>query len=868
MLGNRGLMRSGSHVAILFISVLSASLAGCGGGGGYGGGDGGGGGSLPSAASGLAATAGNGQVSLTWNAGAGATSYYVKRATISGGPYSQVAAPTSTNYTDTGLTNGTTYYYVVASVNSTGESDNSNEASAKPTAPATAVQVNVDVLTNRHAISPFVYGVSFPKDTNAITDSGTTFVRWGGNAASRYNWKLHTYNSGHDYYYEDFTFGALNNPADSDSEQFVRDVTAAGSNPLMTMVMLPWVAKSAETPPPTPNGHWSFSVAKYGAQCAVDPFNSDAGNGFSSNCSNSNPTRVVGNDPNDANVPIKDTNSGGDPAGTVYRSEWATALAGNFGSAPHFYDMDNEIDIWGGSHRDVHPNPATEAELRDTYLAEARALRSWDPQAVRFGPVSCCWYFYWNSDAGNVDKSSHGGVDFLPWWLNEVYWSDVVAGARSLEVFDFHAYPDGPDTTNFTQAQKQALALRIFRDYWDPTYLTEAWFLNNNVMTTDPLYNIPFRLPRMRAIVNTNYPGTPLAVTEWNAAFAGESDFSTALADADAYGILGRERLYAAARWTAPDSSTPAYQALKLYRNYDRARHGFGSLSVSATHNADPNLFSSYAALDSTGTTLTIVVINKDPVNAAQVQFALNGFAPLMFNSYTISQSSPNSIVAAAQQAWVSTQTFAPYTATLLVIGGTSSAPSAEWDLNPESVMVAAGGTVTLAPKLTSGIGDVTLSAPVFDSGITSMTISAATVSSAQNGAITVKAGGTPGFFHFTVTGTDGGGVVQKQGGWIVVNNPAATLTKQGDGQSGARGTTLALSVTLSPGQSGGSATGASILFTTDSGSISPRIVPTDSSGKASVTLTLPALPGLVHVTAEGPYGLGHPMVTFTETSQ
>ena len=47
----------------------------------------------------------------------------------------------------------------------------------------------------------------------------------------------------------------------------------------------------------------------------------------------------------------------------------------------------------------------------------------------------------------------------------------------------------------------------------------------------------------MRAIVNMIYPGTPLSFTEWSAAIAGESDFSTALGDADAYGIFGRERM-------------------------------------------------------------------------------------------------------------------------------------------------------------------------------------------------------------------------------------------------------------------------------------------------------------------------------------
>jgi hypothetical protein len=45
-------------------------------------------------------------------------------------------------------------------------------------------------------------------------------------------------------------------------------------------------------------------------------------------------------------------------------------------------------------------------------------------------------------------------------------------------------------------------------------------------------------------------------------------------------------------------------------------------------------------------------------------------------------------------------------------------------------------------------------------------------------------------------------------------------------------------------------------------------IAPTNSSGVAGVTLTLPSAPGTVTVTAEGPYGLGHPVATFTETAQ
>jgi hypothetical protein len=95
----------------------------------------------------LSASAGNAQASLTWSASSGATSYHVKRATTNGGPYTQVGAPTSASYTDASLTNGTTYYYVVSAVNSTGESANSAQASALPAAPNTSAGAGCN-LTN------------------------------------------------------------------------------------------------------------------------------------------------------------------------------------------------------------------------------------------------------------------------------------------------------------------------------------------------------------------------------------------------------------------------------------------------------------------------------------------------------------------------------------------------------------------------------------------------------------------------------------------------------------------------------------------------------------------------------------------------
>jgi hypothetical protein len=121
----------------------------------------------PPAPAGLAASAANAQVALTWTASAGASSYHVKRATVTGGPYTVIATPTPASYLDAGLTNGTTYYYVVSALDAAGESGNSTQVSATPSSTSTT--------SSPPAICPTPFG----QDTSA-----TTVTVGSGTAAS------------------------------------------------------------------------------------------------------------------------------------------------------------------------------------------------------------------------------------------------------------------------------------------------------------------------------------------------------------------------------------------------------------------------------------------------------------------------------------------------------------------------------------------------------------------------------------------------------------------------------------------------------------------------------------------------------------
>ncbi|MDN4068472.1 glycoside hydrolase family 9 protein [Paenibacillus vini] len=87
---------------------------------------------VPAAPKGVKATPGSGKVDLFWNAVSGAADYVIQRSEASGGPYTTVGSVTGTSFSDSGLSNGTTYFYVVTARNQVGSSLPSAQVSATP----------------------------------------------------------------------------------------------------------------------------------------------------------------------------------------------------------------------------------------------------------------------------------------------------------------------------------------------------------------------------------------------------------------------------------------------------------------------------------------------------------------------------------------------------------------------------------------------------------------------------------------------------------------------------------------------------------------------------------------------------------------
>ncbi len=116
-----------------------------------------------------------------------------------------------------------------------------------PPATATGPTLSVDVSNQTHAINPNIYGMNgYLLDSASAVTANPTVVRWGGDATSRYNYKLNTTNSASDYYFENFS-GEGGMWGGGNYTGFITASSAAGIQALMTMPVLGWVTNSSTT---------------------------------------------------------------------------------------------------------------------------------------------------------------------------------------------------------------------------------------------------------------------------------------------------------------------------------------------------------------------------------------------------------------------------------------------------------------------------------------------------------------------------------------------------------------------------------------------------------------------------------------------
>jgi hypothetical protein len=486
----------------------------------------------------------------------------------------------------------------------------------------TGPALSVDASAARHPINPYIYSMNY----YGMDSAGEAFAkeislpvrRYGGDATTRYNYLYDTTNAGADWY---FTSTPNQNGTPPDGSEFNLEVeqdVRTGTRTMGTVPLIGWTTKARQT-------MCGFSVLKYGAQQYVNPYVPDCGNGVKPD----GQTYITGNDPHDTSVETDYS----------FVHDWVQYLVSRYGAAAQggvaIYSLDNEPMLWFGTHRDVHPVPTSYDEMRASTYLYARAVKDADPTAETSGPVVYGWpaYFYstqdwvsgWSTapnysyDGNPIDRNAHGGIPFLDWYLQQMkaYQDQDSNYLRILDYLDVHGYvlPEGIAFQPAGDANLQALRLESTRVLWDPTYKVDSGQINDYVRL----------IPRMHDWVNNNYPGTRIAVTEYN--WGALDHINGALAQADVLGIFGREGLDLGALWGPPQPADPGAYAFRMYRNYDGAGGSFGDTSVSAS-SADQGRLAIYAAERSADGALTLVVINKTG-NDLTSSVSLAGFTPV-----------------------------------------------------------------------------------------------------------------------------------------------------------------------------------------------------------------------------------------------
>jgi hypothetical protein len=464
-------------------------------------------------------------------------------------------------------------------------------AEPAPVEPRAAVakgpRLTVDLRRGAHRISPLVYGVNFA-DRGFANAVDLPLDRWGGNATETYNWQVRGANHGQDWYFTNFAdcwteaFAYCQRGQDfSAAEAQVQQDRATRTATLLTLPLMGWVAKAVSYA----GDHPCSYPASADPQDDHDPYHAGCGNGRRNG-------QWLTADPTRAGVAV-------DPA---FSAQWIRALTAEYGDARHggvsIYSLGNEPALWDDTHHDLHPQPTTYDELWTKSRDLALAAKGADPGAATLGPAEWGWPNYFCSaadhveqgcSAGSPDRAAHGGAELSAWYLQQFAAHERQTGQRLLDYFDLHYYPQG----------HYSPVTDVTRPLYDTGYTDPSWIGAKIGL-----------VPRMRAWVRDNYPGTRLGISEYNLSLGVTADPQLQnVIEADALGIFGREGVDLATFWPDGGSSVPA-AAFRIFRNYDGKHHRFGDHGVSA-RSSDQRRVSVYAARVGRRGPLTVVVVNK-----------------------------------------------------------------------------------------------------------------------------------------------------------------------------------------------------------------------------------------------------------------
>ncbi|WP_409344341.1 glycoside hydrolase family 44 protein [Paenibacillus sp. MBLB4367] len=465
------------------------------------------------------------------------------------------------------------------------------------------VTFSVDPSADRAPISPYIYGTN----EDLTGTENWTARRMGGNRLSTYNWETNASNAGDDYFflsdnYVPWFYGGV--PWGGNMQEpgigiagFHQKSLDKGMFSLVTLQSAGFVANdsngevtAAQT---APSSRWVEVKPSKGAPFSLVPNLTD---------------------------------------NAVYMDEFVHYLVNKFGGAKtatgiKAYQLDNEPGLWGKTHMYMHPQAPGSAEVADKGIALAKAVKSVDPDAELYGPVSYGFDEMYNMHEAADWNAVKGTYDwYMDYYLDRFRVASLQEGKRLLDALDIHWYPENTaggyritDSNSNGNLEANKERMQAPRSLWDPSYTENTW-IGQWFSGFLPV------IPRLQQSIDTYNPGTKIAISEYN--YGGENNVYGGIAQADVLGIFGKYGVHFASFWKMVNGLKEApyiTAAAKLYRNYDGNDSGFGDTKVKAETSDIENSSIYGSVYEDSDNKLHLIVLNKNNDHAMNAVFDLAG---------------------------------------------------------------------------------------------------------------------------------------------------------------------------------------------------------------------------------------------------
>ena len=459
----------------------------------------------------------------------------------------------------------------------------------------TPVQIDIDASKGKKPVSPYIYGQNnvLPSTflnsgtTAEITkakEAGVRFVRQGGgNNSTKYNWRL-----------------KLSSHPDWYNNVYANNWDAAARNLIDKM--------------PGVQGMWSFQLLGKAAANTKNNFN-DWGYNQSKWWEGTGQNLAGGGVMNPTGSKAK---VDGNP--DLYLMEWtADSTVGIldkwFGDKGlgynknqfRYWSMDNEPEIWSGTHDDVMKTQCTAEEFMQLYFKVAKAARAKYPDIKLLGPVPANEWQWYNWSGGSRINGVH--YPWLEFFIKRIAEEEKASGIKLLDVLDIHFYPGESDATNCVQ---------LHRVYFDRNYVYPG---ANGVKTITGGWNTSLTKEYILARCSdwlikykgANH-GVGLAVTETDIASSNANVLAVWYASTMGEFMKNGVEVFTPWSW-----KLGMWETLHLFSRYNQENY------VQAT-SQNETLVSAYPTINEAADSMTVVLVNRSLTETIQVSLNFSEF--------------------------------------------------------------------------------------------------------------------------------------------------------------------------------------------------------------------------------------------------